>query len=433
MTTLMDAKQCLKDHDLPGAEGICRALLESVPENAQAWHLLGVTQAEQGDLDQAIESFAEATKLDPENSWYPYNLALAYKLHGQLNRAIDYYRIAIDRQDDFLEARSNLGNALIESAQSLEAIECFRQLVDRFPDSADSHFNLANTLQEIGRHEESVKHYRLAIESDPSHNAARENLGRALTEAGQTDQAGQVWQSWIELDPSNDFPRHMLAAATGEGVPERCSDDYIRQEFDTTFANSFDRQLMRLDYQSPTLIGTALRSMDRPLENLNVLDAGCGTGLCGPIVRKMAANLVGVDLSDAMLVEARKRNVHDELIESEITGFMNSRQAAFDLIVSADTLCYFGDLAEVLTAAAGCLTKGGLLVFTVESGDRSELAADQIGPPYRLQPHGRYCHSERYVRQVLEQSGFAVHDITTAIQRNEGGHPVTGLTVTAVR
>ena len=35
--------------------------------------------------------------------------------------------------------------------------------------------------------------------------------------------------------------------------------------------------------------------------SLDVLDAGCGTGLCGPLVAPYARRLVGVDLSEAML------------------------------------------------------------------------------------------------------------------------------------
>jgi tetratricopeptide (TPR) repeat protein len=140
---------------------------------------------------------------------------------------------------------------MIEQGRMLEAIDCFRELVGRFPDSSKSHFNLANTLVAIGRYHECVKHYRRAIELNPAHSAARENLGRALIEAERFDEAREVWESWLKRDPDNEFARHMLAAATGSDAPQRCSDDYIRQEFNKDFATTFDRQLSRLDYQSP--------------------------------------------------------------------------------------------------------------------------------------------------------------------------------------
>ena len=49
---------------------------------------------------------------------------------------------------------------------------------------------------------------------------------------------------------------------------------------------------------------------------LDVLDAGCGTGLCGPLVAPYARRLVGVDLSARMLDAGRRRDsVYDELYQ----------------------------------------------------------------------------------------------------------------------
>ena len=95
-----------------------------------------------------------------------------------------------------------------------------------------------------------------------------------------------------------------------------------------------------------------------------MLDAGVGTGWCGPQLRPYARRLVGVDLSPDMLRKASERQaggrkIYDELAEAELTAFMRARPAAFDLIVSADTLVYFGALDEVLQAAAGSLRAGG--------------------------------------------------------------------------
>ena len=102
------------------------------------------------------------------------------------------------------------------------------------------------------------------------------------------------------------------------------------------------------------------------LESLDVLDAGCGTGLCGPLVAPYARRLVGVDLSEGMLARARARNVYDELVRRELTAYLHDCTGAFDVIVSADTLVYFGPLEEVLAAAGNALRAGGVLIFTVE-------------------------------------------------------------------
>jgi len=72
------------------------------------------------------------------------------------------------------------------------------------------------------------------------------------------------------------------------------------------------------------------------------------------------------------------------LVQAELTEFLGKRHHEFDVIVSADTLVYFGDLSAVITAAAGALRGCGRLVFTLE-----HLADDSV-VDYRLEWHGRY-------------------------------------------
>ena len=61
---------------------------------------------------------------------------------------------------------------------------------------------------------------------------------------------------------------------------------------------------------------------DGASRSLDVLDAGCGTGLCGPLIAPYARRLVGVDLSERMLDQARARNVYDELVRRELTAYL---------------------------------------------------------------------------------------------------------------
>ena len=68
-----------------------------------------------------------------------------------------------------------------------------------------------------------------------------------------------------------------------------------------------------------------------------------------------------------MIEQARRRGGYDELVVAELCAFMRERPEAFDAIVSADTLVYFGALEEVCQAAHHALRPGGLFVFTVEA------------------------------------------------------------------
>ena len=163
-----------------------------------------------------------------------------------------------------------------------------------------------------------------------------------------------------------------------------------------------------------------------PSQRLDVLDAGCGTGLCGALVAPFARRLVGVDLSDKMLAHAEEKNVYDALVKAELTEFLRDHRDAFDLIVSADTLVYFGDLDGVFAAAAGALRPGGLFVFTLEHAVAETARRLSAGDAWPLQPWPRLC------RATARRQGTAA-TIIEAELRMEAGMPVRGLVVRAAK
>ena len=142
------------------------------------------------------------------------------------------------------------------------------------------------------------------------------------------------------------------------------------------------------------------------------------------MLRPYARRLVGVDLSTGMLVRARGVGAYDELAQAELTAYLQDQSHAYDVIVCADTLCYFGDLAPVLTAAAGALRPDGCFAFTLE-------AAGSDDDTWLLNQGGRYAHSRHYVELLLGSVGFTLQRIDSMVLRKEGGTPVDGHLVVA--
>ena len=198
----------------------------------------------------------------------------------------------------------------------------------------------------------------------------------------------------------------------------------MSRSFDS-FAASFESKLAKLSYRAPRLVAAMLEDSGVQAANaLDVLDAGCGTGLCGPFLAPYARRLTGVDLSGGMLTQAEAKNLYDELVQEELTANLAARDCSLDLIVSADTLVYFGPLEEVVAAASRALRSGGLFIFTLERNTEA--------PPrdFHLEHHGRYTHGEPYVASLLDRHGFEV-EIEYADLRLECGRPVAGLVVRA--
>ena len=83
------------------------------------------------------------------------------------------------------------------------------------------------------------------------------------------------------------------------------------------------------------------------------------------------------------------------------------------MIVSADTLVYFGPLEEVVAAADGALASGGRLIFTVE-----ELEGAEQTPATRSGASGRYRHAREYVEAVLTRRASAGDRVGRAPSRS---------------
>jgi predicted TPR repeat methyltransferase len=379
---------------LVAAEGAYRALLAEHPDDANAAHFLGVLRFQEGGVEEGLALLGRSVEKDPANP----------------------------------HAWNNLGNMYVQIKRDGEAEQAYLRATSLNPDLAAATYNLARIYIRDHRFEAAIEALRKIIPVFSGSTNALQTLASLYYRLGRPDEARWVYERWAEQAPDDPTPQHMLAAISGRSVPDRADDRYIVKTFDG-FAPSFDTQLTQLHYSAPQLV--ASRLIDHPLYlsgRAALLDAGCGTGWCGPLLRSTAGRLVGVDLSSGMLAQAQQRNVYDELHKAELTEFMTSHPALFDFIVSADVLCYFGRLDAAIRAAHDALLPDGLLCFSVEA-----LKDAAPGEGFRLGGHGRYAHAQGYLEQVMAAAGFAAPAIEGGVLRLELGKPVEGYIVAGRR
>jgi predicted TPR repeat methyltransferase len=419
------ALQLHRNGSLDEAETLYRRVIAAAPDNLNALHFLGVLCHQQNRNAEAAESIERIIALDPQNADAHNNLGNVLEGLGKFSEAEACYRKAITLRPSHDPAHNNLGVILMAQRNVAEALNAYRRAVELDPQSADYRYNMGNALRKSEEFEEAVAAYQEAVRLNPDHTGARQGLARTLLQAGRRDEAAEVFEEWLRKEPGNPVILYLQAAYLGKGVPDRAPDAYIQQIFDDA-ADRFDGHLVdNLDYRAPGLVIEALSEvLPAPNTDLDILDAGCGTGLCGPLLRPYARKLVGVDLSARMLTKAAGRKTYDDLVKFELTEFLGRQSEAFDVIASADTLCYFGDLEPVFQAAAKALKPSGRLAFTLED------AGDGV-PELQLNPHGRYAHAKAYAEGAIGKAGLAVHSITSVVLRNEGKQPVTGHLVVA--
>jgi predicted TPR repeat methyltransferase len=400
-------------------------VLDAVPNHPDALHFMGVLAHDRGCDEDAIRLMSYSVALAPDHAGFRNNLGNLLLDNERFEEAEREYRHALTLDPDRPDALNNYAVLCKGLGRYEEAERSLLRAIELAPDFTDARNNLARLYVGLGRFEESLEQAREALDRAPKDARTHEMRGYVYTKLGRFDEAAKIYREWLEAEPDNPKALHHLAACTGQGVPTRASDAYVQYLFDS-FSKSFDSKLAMLGYRAPALVAEAVSEcLGRSATGRTVLDAGCGTGLCAALLKPFAGRLIGIDLSEGMLAQARGRGLYDELHQAELTAYMQQHDARYDVIVSADTLVYFGALDEATRAAALALRPGGFLCFTVEALAEGET------PEYRLQHHGRYAHSRTYLEAMLGQAGFAVVKLDREVLRSEGGEPVGGWLVVA--
>lgn len=427
-------RQAVEAHQagrLEEAEAGYRRALQMQAGQPDALHFLGVLCHQRGASDEGVRLIRMALRAIPGHAEAHNNLGNIHKESGRFAEAEACYRQALVCVPHHLDAMSNLAIVLEAQLRPAEAFEFYERLLQHAPRLGRAHMLMglfkSSHLDVLEELEDAVGCFREAWRYDKTDVRALQELGVSLYVLGRREEALDVYRDWLEREPNHPVPRHMLASCGGDTVPARADDAYVREIFDG-FADSFDEQLLNnLGYRAPQVLMEHLSGMlDQRAPCLDVLDAGCGTGLCAPLVRPYARRLHGVDLSGKMIDKARERGGYDALDVAELSEFLRTGRDCWDLVLSADTLIYFGDLGEVLLAAHASLKRGGILAFTLEELDGEENRVE-------LNPSGRYQHSRRHVQHALDAAGFVDVQITSQPLRRELGRPVSGWVVLARR
>jgi len=421
-----------------------------------------------GRLTEAEVGYHRVLRKRPNDPHALYGLGLLSFHAGALAKGIELVQRSLVHAPLHGRAWITLGSMHIAAGHKAEAKSAYQRATQVAPQLSDGWYNAGICLKNEGDFDGAAVQLRSALTCEAPYSAAYDALGSLLYQQGQDAEAASTYARWAQREPDNPRARHMAAAASGRQVPDRAANDYVRALFDAS-AQGFDRNLGELGYRGPELVVAALSQHSgarnastsdaappaapapphatpgivphttpgivphaTPGTVLNaVLDAGCGTGLCGPLVRPLCRQLSGVDLSPKMLERARARGCYDELVCAELGAFMRSRSGSFDAIVCADTLLYFGALQEPLCAARETLRDAGLFVFTLEDLESVGARKEEAHQDYRLELSGRYAHRESYVREALKTAGFEIGSISREHLREERSRAVAGFLVVA--
>lgn len=389
-------------------------------EQARQLFLTGIGHFEAQRLEDAEQAFAAALRLAPGRPSLLGNLGITQVHLGKFASAGPLLQAALAGDDQQPDAWRALGIAQVETHRYDEALASFAAACEAGADVLSMRLLAAQCQARRARLPEAIALYREVVAGRPESAEAWTELGHALRESGQAEAALEAYRTARERGGDAALIDYFTAALVpSDNAPATAPRAYVAALFDD-YAEKFDDHLVnQLGYTGHRLLVERLPA-DCPARFARVLDAGCGTGLIGPLIRPRAELLIGMDLSAGMLDKARARGVYDQLEQGDLAGYLAGEQAPFDLILVADVFVYIGALEEVFERLAARLVPGGWLAFTVEHspGDGVELRSSM-----------RYAHAPAYLRKLAAAHGFswvAEHATALRYDRQQG---IDGLAV----
>ncbi len=137
---------------------------------------LGNAFSDIGRLDEAMASYAESLRINPEYPKAYKNMGIILAKQGQLNKAIMHFSQALKAFPGDANVHQNLGLAFAKQGRMDEAIRCFSAVLRINPGNPEAHNNLGAAFMYKGNALEAIKHFQDALRINPYNARAHSNL-----------------------------------------------------------------------------------------------------------------------------------------------------------------------------------------------------------------------------------------------------------------
>jgi predicted TPR repeat methyltransferase len=401
-------------------------ILELEPNNHTCRKNICVLMFTTGYLNDALQMADEMNASLPDD---PETYYLLGEIHAERNDdalSLHFYQQAVSQYHAKFQHHEPDASTLIKVSRCLlatnsydKAYICLKEALKLVPDMPAAHYQMGQLMENIEQSSNAIKAYRHCLKLEPDHAESLRAYSDIMAKKGRLDKSAWAYRRLLLQAPDDASLKHMLKATMKGDVKGGAEKQYVKDVFDG-YARNFDDHLVNtLCYRVPEKLENLFKTYSIESKQLNTIDLGCGTGLCGPLFRSCSRKLSGVDLSACMLQQAAERGCYDDLLNCDLVEGLRSYYNCLDLVIAADVFIYVGELSEVFTGCFKALKPEGSLLFSVELTDHPKGV--------QLQPSGRYQHSLKYLEAQLEAHHFDLLQFEKTDLRSEDGIAVKGM------
>lgn len=283
----------------------------------------------------------------------------------------------------------------------------------KFQNLTETNYRLACQMVQRGDLDEGIRRFKITLWLAPNHIPTLYNLGCLYLHTGNKKLALDHFVKVLRTQPNHEEAIFMVSGIKPELIrpemqPRRMPPLMAIEYFDSQ-ARIYDRDQQQRQYRMPVMVHQFMHAeMEGNFPRHDLLDLGCGTGLCGIQFRGEFNNIIGVDISNAMLDEAYRRlddrgvKIYTRLMHQEARLAMREMKAeSVDVVLAVSLFRYVGDLRGMFEGMHHVLRTGGYVVCSFDPfGQRASYGM--------LNRTGYFGHDVNYVVNLAQRAGFDI-------------------------
>ncbi|KAE8725140.1 putative UDP-N-acetylglucosamine--peptide N-acetylglucosaminyltransferase SPINDLY [Hibiscus syriacus] len=180
----------------------------------------GICQQMQNMGRDALESFKEAIKLDPQNACALTHCGMLYKDEGHLVEAAESYQKALSADPSYKLAAeclaivlADLGTSLKLAGNTQEGIQKYYEALRIDPHYAPAYYNLGVVYSEMMQYDTALSCYEKAALERPMYAEAYCNMGVIYKNRGDLESAIACYERCLAVSPNFEIAKNNMAIA----------------------------------------------------------------------------------------------------------------------------------------------------------------------------------------------------------------------------
>lgn len=200
-----------------------------------------IKKEHQADFESAFQEKLDLLDANDDSPATCLNRAVLHQIDGNVDQAIESYNRALKLNPQFLGGQVNLANLYNSIGKNDEAEKLFREAIRLSPENGELHYSLGLLLAEKKNLKAAAEHLELATKFNPEHSRIHYNYSLVLQQLGQDEKAERVLRK-----------AHLLAPADGDVIYALIV--FYVQRNQSEHALKYALKLSELDPNNPNIL-----------------------------------------------------------------------------------------------------------------------------------------------------------------------------------